>query len=252
MKWFRHYASLHRQPESQHIIRKFGLEWYARYILLLELCAEQYEGEKSATTIVLERDYLKTSLRVVGDQWLTTLRLVGDLNGFTFQVVGDFIKFEMAILSELHHKDSTSSKIRRASGGPVAGPRLELDKELDKEEDSITLKRAGLRESDFEIFYSKYPRKVGKERGRKTFKAQIRSEDDLHSLNLALDNYIAYVKQNVREARYILHFSTFMNSWKDWLDPKAGSVEGTNVIEDDSWVKEFEKKLANRNKGIGT
>jgi hypothetical protein len=121
MKWFRHFSSLHRQAESQAVLKYLGPEWYGRYIILLELCAEQYDGEHSSTTITLQVDHLKTTLRVVGDKWQTTLRLLGEYNGFTFEVVGEFIKIEIPIVAELFHKDATSSKARRATLGPVAG-----------------------------------------------------------------------------------------------------------------------------------
>lgn len=133
MKWFKHFSSLHRQPECQAIIRKLGFEWYGRYLVVLSECAEQYNGDKSSTTFTLHVDQLKTTLRVVGDQWTTTLRLVGDYSGFTFKVLGEFIILEVPIIAELFHKDSTSSKVRRAKLGTLAG--RDKEEEEDKEED---------------------------------------------------------------------------------------------------------------------
>ena len=84
-------------------------------MVILGECAEQYDGDKSATTFILLVDQLKTTLRVVGDQWL--------------------IKLNIPIIAELHHKDSTSSKTRRATLGNVAGRDKEKDKEGDKDRD---------------------------------------------------------------------------------------------------------------------
>lgn len=79
-------------------------------------------------------------------------------------------------------------------------------------------------ESEFDLFYSRYPKKVGKQKGQRTFKAQIKTQNDLDQINTALENYIAHVKKSVTDVKYIKQFDTFMNSWRDWLDPDAGNV----------------------------
>lgn len=205
-------------------MKRLGVAWYARYLILLEICAEHYSGKKGSEFIVIERDYLRRTLRVVGDQWLTSLRLVGELNGFTFKVVGELIKFEISILSELHHKDSTSSVTRRACLENLAG--LDIEEE---EEEKIYKKtkspKADFAESVFDAFYKKYPRKENKTRGKRIFTAQIKNSESFEKINFALDRFLKHHENLKTEKKYIPHFGTWMGQWSDWLDPSTGLCE---------------------------
>lgn len=71
---------------------------------------------------------------------------------------------------------------------------------------------------DFEILYKKYPRKEGKSRGMVICKSQIKSQEDYDLLSKAIDTYVIHCKVNKTEPRFLKHFSSFMASWKDWLD----------------------------------
>lgn len=82
---------------------------------------------------------------------------------------------------------------------------------------------------NFDEFYASYPKKVGRQRGHRTFKAQIKTEKDYEDLKLAARNYYKYIKSSVQDAKYIKNFDTFMNNWRDWLDPDAGKVDNSLV-----------------------
>lgn len=82
-----------------------------------------------------------------------------------------------------------------------------------------------LADSAFEDLYEKYPRKVGKTRGIAKLKASIKTEDDVASFIVAVTNYRAHLAKEGTEAKYIMHFSTFVNCWPDWLDPENGKTE---------------------------
>ena len=90
--------------------------------------------------------------------------------------------------------------------------------------------------SDFETLYVKYPRKEGKAKGILACKAQIQSLEDMAALSAAIERYAEHVKRNATEPRYIKHFSTFMSSWRDWLDPEAGTAAPGSAID---WNKIF-------------
>lgn len=83
---------------------------------------------------------------------------------------------------------------------------------------------------DFERIYAKYPRKIGKQRGMKICKAQIKTPGELESLSLAVDRYVRHLTLTGTESRFIKHFSTFMNEWRDWLDPNIGEVSKIEQI----------------------
>lgn len=77
---------------------------------------------------------------------------------------------------------------------------------------------------DFDSLYQKYPKREGKQKGLATCKAQIRTPEDFEALSLAIDRYTAHCRREATDSKYIKHFSTFMNCWRDWLEPDAGTV----------------------------
>ncbi len=81
---------------------------------------------------------------------------------------------------------------------------------------------------DFLAVYAAYPRKEGKLRGLALCKAQIKSQDDLDRLKLAVERYVAHIKAQAIEAKFIKHFSSFMfgGHWRDWLDLQTGTSDG--------------------------
>lgn len=83
-------------------------------------------------------------------------------------------------------------------------------------------RRASAPDFDFESLYQKYPRKIGKQDGLKRCRAQIKSEEDYRLLSTAIDHYRNYIRTQGFEEKFIKHFSSFMSSWRDWLDPGAG------------------------------
>ena len=74
-----------------------------------------------------------------------------------------------------------------------------------------------------------YPRKMGKNDGIKSGLRQIKTLADYADLKTAILNYRHYLAREKKEAQYVLYFSTFMNQWKDWLDPLHGQSEDFSV-----------------------
>jgi len=70
----------------------------------------------------------------------------------------------------------------------------------------------------FEKLWSKYPRKDGKKEALKHFNASVKNKKDCESIEMAVNNYIDYLKENNTESRYIKKGSTFFNNWQDWMD----------------------------------
>jgi len=75
-----------------------------------------------------------------------------------------------------------------------------------------------------QIYANHYPRKVGKSRGIDKLSKQIKSDDDLNKLQLAVNNYSNHVKDS--EMQYIKQFSTFASEWKDWIDFQPEKTDG--------------------------
>lgn len=96
---------------------------------------------------------------------------------------------------------------------------------------------------DFELLYKEYPRKEGKHQGMLTCRAQIKTEEDFLLLKQAITRYSEHVKKTAQELRFVKHFSTFMSSWRDWLEPDTGTALKE---EEPEWVR-LEREKENRN-----
>ncbi len=68
---------------------------------------------------------------------------------------------------------------------------------------------------DFDVIYDIYPRKIGKKSGLETLRKKVTSKEKYELLYLAVQNYAEQTK-DVEEA-YIKHFSTWTNSWEDYI-----------------------------------
>lgn len=71
-----------------------------------------------------------------------------------------------------------------------------------------------------ESAYSLYPRKKGKTPGFKTLLREIQSDEDAANLLTAVKNFVEECRQEKTAQEYILHFSTFANRWRDYIDWK--------------------------------
>lgn len=94
----------------------------------------------------------------------------------------------------------------------------------------------GLREPlfDFAAVYAAYPRKVGKTPGLKICARQIKTPADYADLERAVAEYAHRIRRDGTELRFVLHFSTFMGRWRDFLEPEAPEIgaQDTNGTSD--------------------
>lgn len=83
--------------------------------------------------------------------------------------------------------------------------------------------------SDFEIVWTKYPKRVGRKRAERHFFASIREEADLEKIAVALTNYMA--SDRVQRG-FVQNGDTWFYNWRDWVDyseperPRNGKVVG--------------------------
>lgn len=90
---------------------------------------------------------------------------------------------------------------------------------------------------DFESLYQKYPRKIGKSKGLQICEKQIRTGGDFELLSTAIDRYVDCLATQGTEEKFIKHFSSFMTSWRDWLDPEAGTSAAITKKTDYSFLE---------------
>jgi hypothetical protein len=99
---------------------------------------------------------------------------------------------------------------------------------------------------DFDALYKKYPRKDGKTKGIAVCRTQVKSPEDFAALSMAIDRYGEHCKRTISDPKYIKHFSTFMNSWRDWLEADTGTAPKPLEAEPE-WVRRAKAEEERKN-----
>lgn len=81
-----------------------------------------------------------------------------------------------------------------------------------------------LNPDDFKLFWVHYPRKVGKGECEKSYQKEVRAGAKPHDMLRALKRYRQHLETEKVEPKYIKHGSTFLNHWRDWLEPDVGET----------------------------
>lgn len=124
---------------------------------------------------------------------------------------------------------SESSNVQVSVSGSYSGSKeiqYNAPSELFSEKEISTL-GTKFKPSDTQLqeIYSDFPRKKGRAKGFAKARAEIKSIHDLDDLKAAVSNYRQNCILEKKEPRFILHFSTFMAEWRDWIDPNHGTGE---------------------------
>lgn len=96
------------------------------------------------------------------------------------------------------------------------------------------------------LYFSLYPRKIGKTKGISKLLSSMKSDEDLALLEKSIKNYAEHVAGKSPE--YIKHFSTFASEWRDWVDAKKelSSEESKRSGEEEARIKreqEYQRML---------
>lgn len=138
-----------------------------------------------------------------------------------------FIEFQYGTLNpENRVHQSVISKLKKEGLykvliSPLQGAKdkdKDKDKDLDKEKD-----KESIRKKIEKIYAEIYPLKKGKTKGVEKLSKEIKTDEDLENLKVAIANY----SKTIKNPEYIKHFSTFATEWKDWIDSNAGKATVT-------------------------
>jgi hypothetical protein len=77
-------------------------------------------------------------------------------------------------------------------------------------------------QNEFERLYQLYPRKLGKQEGLKKLKTHLKTPDDIQLFGSALTRFLKYHSDKGTDPQYIPYFSTFVSSWRDWIEEDTG------------------------------
>lgn len=79
-------------------------------------------------------------------------------------------------------------------------------------------------QKELELIYRAYPRKLGKSQGMRVARNQCKTLKTVEELRAAVRTYAKFLMETQTEPQFVMYFSTFMNQWRDWLDPEQGAV----------------------------
>lgn len=91
---------------------------------------------------------------------------------------------------------------------------------------------------DFESFWSKYPKKLGKKAALRHFKGNIKTKEDCEKFDKSLNNYIKKIKDEKIAWQYVMHGSTFFYNWEDYIEYKTP----VKISKEDQGTREFNDK----------
>lgn len=99
-----------------------------------------------------------------------------------------------------------------------------------------------LAETDFSIFWNSYPRKVKKSDAKRKYLSEIKSGAKSSDVLSAVDKYRGFCIAEKKEAQYVMHPSSFLNGWRDWLEADAGASTDFSGEGDERYRKLFAKE----------
>ncbi len=155
--------------------------------------------------------------------WVCILTLASDKNGQPFMWNSDYIEKMTGISTKTQDKaleiyeKSLRVHINRAPG---VQNWCTTDGRTNETNERTNAQKS--EKFDFELVYKNYPRKIGKANGVKRCQKDIKTQEDFEALQAAIRRFSEHHKTHNTEARFLPYFSTFMSTWRDWLDPLAG------------------------------
>lgn len=111
-------------------------------------------------------------------------------------------------------------------------------------EDKSKKKRGnGVESKEFQEWWAKYPRKLGKQDARLVY-AEVTITESPEDLLKALENYLLEIAHNKTEEKYIKHPATFLRSerWKDYLNWSPMKSPGPQGPDKLAGIREWGKK----------
>lgn len=115
-------------------------------------------------------------------------------------------------------QDEQQDDNRMITGSEGAIYHIPLEEKEEEKKLNINNHNKYIYSASFELFWSEYPNKKGKDRAYKCYQARLKDGFTEDQLLTACKNYAAYCKQKGTEQQYIKHPSTFLSSNKDFVD----------------------------------
>lgn len=214
MKWFKHFNDTIIGDTMQHILGsgRNGDKAAVLFFYILEtLSRKNSSGEIELNIQQTARRLHTNSSRIV--HCLDTLSSLSEHLVVTYPTLsGDQVKSTCKIF--LHNWRELQD----------VGDKNRIDKNKIKIKNKNTNDQKQKIAFDLESVYQKYPRKLGKQKGFEKLKRDVKTEADYQALDQAVTRFVKHHEEKQTEAQFIPHFSTWVSSWRDWLDPEIGTA----------------------------
>lgn len=213
MRWFKHLTDAADDEKLADILTEFGPEGYGVWWLLVEVIGKQMDSSPKCEASY-SLDHWARKLYVSKRKTTSFLTVFSEKNLIFLEYDNSNVlgKIIVKIPKMLNFRDEYSKK----SGQPpdkvptISGAREQKKKESKKEN------KPNPEILDFfEDLWKAYPRKIGKPQALKFYLQTVKTESDMDSINVALGEYLAEVKDT--EMKYIKHGSSWFNGWKGWV-----------------------------------
>lgn len=160
-------------------------------------------------------------------QWLSESKVfLPSFVDFQYGNLNPENKVHLSVINRIEKVGATKDLASPLQGAKDKDKEKEKDKDKDKDKEIEKDKEKEKSEknekpslADLETLYQSYPLKKGKSEGLSRLTKEIKTWDQYSDLGRAIDAYKADLARNKTEAKFIKHFSTFVSSWRDWLEP---------------------------------
>jgi hypothetical protein len=219
MKWFKHYNTASEGQSFELLISEKDFETAFVYWWILEQISKYEDTEKpeSRGKVLLNYATFKRKLNLNSQRTdRVLLKIAKTFNLEIKRNLDQTIEVFAPKWLELQEnrggkRDAKKEQSFVKTPTEVRSKNKEIrTKRLDTEKEEFEL--------DFESAYVLYKNKKGKTDGFKKLYKEIQTKEDLELLKKSIENYNLDISINKTEAKYIKHFSTFVNCWRDWLE----------------------------------
>jgi len=114
-----------------------------------------------------------------------------------------------------------------------------METETITDTDNITDTKQNRIES-FNNLWSKYPKRIGKNKAFKYYEKSVKTENDKEDIEKALNNYIDHIGKDKTESQYIQHGSTWFNNWSDWTEWTESTTKKIVGLNDPSKISQYD------------
>jgi hypothetical protein len=237
MKYFRHLTTGRNGDRLKPLYAEFGkVKGYGLYFLLLELCAEKYNGKQEVFRF-LEKE-LRNDLELSKKSLESLLKLLKN-----YQLVSDYVftqdsrVVELTMPDLIEIADDYAKKVRTKSD---KNPQNVHPYNKNKKKKKIYTNMGSTNDPtsgyDFLLVYEKYPVRIKGENAEKRFHEQIKTDEDFARLSRALDNYLAFLEiESWRKPKQ--SFAAFLGTkasgyfWRDFINWEPPKKKGDSASE---------------------